>query len=174
MKQLSSSKMVALTSIMTALVYSATAISLPMPPPLGVWHIGDVASFIVAFLCGSSIGAFASGVGAMMFDVWNPLWGGAFVSWAPATIVIRGVMGFLLGKLRRIFPNHPMRSEILAMVLAVIWKNTCYFLYDYLIRGPVAYLDLITFYPLSVVDIIITIPLLLTLRKALRTDYLVY
>lgn len=175
MKQVSSistAKIVALTSVTTALVYAATSISVPMPPPLGAWHVGDIASFIVAFLCGPLIGAFACGVGAMLFDVWNPLWGGAFVAWAPATIVIRGFMGFLLGRLRRAFPNHPRRSEIMVMILAATQKNICYFLYDYFLRGPIAYLDLITFFPLSAIDIIITIPLLMSVRKALRTDYL--
>jgi len=171
--RITSSKIVALTSVMTALVYAATCISIPMPQPLGVWHIGDVASFVVAFLCGPLIGAFACGIGAMLFDVWNPLWGGAFVSWAPATIVIRGSMGFLLGKLRRIFPRRPMLSELIAMILAAILKNICYFLYDYVIRGPAAFLDLVTFFPLSAMSIIMTIPLLASIRKALKIDYLV-
>jgi uncharacterized membrane protein len=167
------SKIVALTSVMTALVYATTCISVPMPKPLGVWHIGDIASFVVAFLCGPLIGAFACGVGAMLFDVWNPLWGGAFVSWAPATIVIRGFMGFLLGKLRRIFPERPMLSELVAMILAATQKNFCYFLYDYVISGPAAFLDLVTFFPLSAVDIIVTIPLLVSVRKTLKIEYLV-
>lgn len=171
--RVSASTIVALTSVMTALVYVATCISVPMPQPLGVWHIGDIASFVVAFLCGPLTGAFACGVGAMLFDAWNPLWGGAFVSWAPATIVIRGFMGFMLGKLRRIFPKRPMLSELIAMILAAIQKNICYFLYDYVIRGPAAYLDLVTFFPLSAISIIITIPLLASIRKALKIDYLV-
>ncbi len=171
--KISSSKIVALTSVMTALVYLATSISLKMPPPLGAWHIGDIASFVVAFLCGPFIGAFACGVGAMVFDVWNPVWGGAYVSWAPATIVIRGFMGFMLGKLRRIFPNKPMLSELTVMILAAVQKNICYFLYDYFLFGPAAFFDLVTFFPLSAIDIIITIPLLASVRKALKIDYLV-
>lgn len=172
-EKVSPSKVVALAGVMTALVYIATSISVPMPQPLGVWHIGDIASFIVAFLCGPLIGAFACGVGAMLFDVWNPLWGGAFISWAPATVVIRGFMGLLLGSLRRIFPTKPIYSEILAMILASTQKNICYFLYDYALRGPAAFLDLATFFPLSAIDIIVTVPLLATVRKVLKTDYLV-
>jgi len=169
----SSSKLISLASVMTALVYVTTSISVPMPQPLGVWHIGDIASFVVAFLCGPWIGAFACGVGAMLFDVWNPLWGGAFASWAPATIVIRGFMGFMLGKLRHIFPRRPMLSELTVMILAATQKNVSYFLYDYFIRGPAAFLDLVTFFPLSAIDIIVTIPLLASVRKALKTDYVV-
>jgi len=167
-----SSRTVALTSMMTALVYIATSISFPMPRPLGVWHIGDIASFIASLLCGPLIGAFACGIGAMMFDVWNPLWGGAFVLWAPATIIIRGVMGFVLGKLRGVSPDNARLSELVAMILAAFGKNIGYFLYDYFLQGSIAILDLFTFFPLSALDIAITIPLLMSLRKILGEEYL--
>jgi len=173
MSEFSPSRIVALTGVMTAFVYATTCISVPMPQPLGVWHIGDIASFLVALLCGPLIGAFACGIGAMLFDVWNPLWGGAFITWAPATIVIRGLMGFLLGKLRTAFPGRMMLSETTVMILAATQKNICYFLYDYALRGPAAFLDLATFFPLSAIDIVVTIPLLASVRRALKIKYLV-
>jgi uncharacterized membrane protein len=105
------SMLISSLGISTALVYAATCISIPMPKPLGVWHIGDVASFIVAILYGPFIGAFACGVGPMFFDVWNPLWGSSFIIWAPATLIIRGFMGFLIGKTRKIIPSKPRLSE---------------------------------------------------------------
>lgn len=168
----SPSKVIATMGVMTALVYAMTAISVPMPKPLGVWHLGDIASFIAAILCGPLVGSFACGVGAMLFDIWNPLWGSSFIQWAPATIVIRGFMGFLLGSLRRLFSTQPRRSELLAMVFAAIEKNMGYFLYDYFLFGPVAYLDLITFFPLSAIDIVVTVPILLILRRSLKIEYL--
>ena len=163
---------VASIGIMTALVYVMTSISIPMPKPLGVWHIGDIASFIAAILCGPYVGAFACGVGAALFDVWNPLWGSSFIIWAPATIIIRGFMGFLLGKLRRAIPAKPRASELLAMVVAAVEKNIGYFIYDYYLFGSLAYLDLVTFFPLSVIDIAVTIPLLLSIRKVLKIEYI--
>lgn len=165
------SRRISFLGIATALVYVATSISVPMPKPLGVWHIGDIASFIVAILFGPFIGAFACGVGAMLFDIWNPLWGSSFITWAPATLVIRGFMGFLLGKMRKIMPSKPRVSEILAMIIASVQKNVCYFLYDYALFGPVAFLDLITFFPLSALDIIITVPLISSIRKILKVEY---
>jgi len=170
---LSKSKIIAYTAMMTALVYVMTCIAIPMPKPLGVWHMGDVASFIVAILFGPRIGAFACGIGAMLFDIWNPLYQSSFIQWAPATIFIRGLMGYILGKFRRISINKPRVSEIIAMILSHIWKNTAYFLYDYYLFGPVAYLDLITFYPLSVIDILVTLPLLAAIRRALGIEYFI-
>ena len=163
---------VSLTGIMTALVYVMTSISVPMLPPLGVWHLGDVASFIAAILCGPYIGAFACGVGAFLFDVWNPLWGSKFIIWAPATIVIRSLMGFILGTTRKIIEDNRKVSELLAMIIAAVEKNFGYFFYDFALFGAVAYMDLITFFPLSAIDIIITIPILLAIRTALKIEYL--
>ena len=163
---------IAFMAIMTALVYAMTSISVKMPPPLGVWHIGDIASFIAGILFGPIVGAFSCGVGAMLFDVWNPMWGSAFISWAPATIVIRGLMGFFLGRYRKLIANNTLASDILIMALAATWKNLGYFVYDYSLRGAAAWLDIFTFFPLSVVDIIVTVPLIQALRRALGKEYM--
>lgn len=173
MKKRSTSMAIASAGIMAAFVYAMTSISVPMPKPLGVWHIGDIASFIVAIFYGPLVGAFACGVGAMIFDIWNPLWGSIFIGWALATVIIRGLMGFLLGRLRRIIPAKPRTSELIAMVVAAVEKNIGYFIYDYALLGSMAYLDLITFFPLSALDIAITLSLLLSLRKALKIEYVI-
>lgn len=168
-----SAKHVAYAGVSAALVYIATSISIPMPPPLGVWHLGDIASLIVAILFGPYIGAFACGVGAMLFDVYNPLWGSQFIVWAPATIVIRGVLGLLVGFLRSVISRYPKYSEIIAMAIGVTEKNFGYFLYDFMLFGPVAYMDLVTFFPLDAVSIVVTIPLLAAIRASLRVQYLI-
>ncbi len=164
--------LVAYTAVTTALVYVTTCIAVPMPRPLGVWHLGDVGSFIAAVLFGPRIGAFACGVGAMLFDVWNPLYQSSFIQWAPATLVIRGVMGYIVGRLRRMIPGRPRLSEVLAMALSHVWKNLAYFSYDYALFGPVAYLDLVTFFPLSVIDIAAAALALSALRRYLRREYI--
>lgn len=172
MKKRFTSMMIASAGIMAAFVYAMTSISVSMPKPLGVWHMGDIASFIVAILYGPFVGAFACGVGAMIFDIWNPLWGSSYITYAPATLVIRGLMGFLLGTLRRTIPAKSRTSELIAMVIASVEKNISYFIYDYALLGSVAYMDL-TFFPLSALDIAITIPLLISLRKALKIEYVI-
>lgn len=167
------SRRMSFLGIATALVYVATSISTPMPKPLGVWHMGDIASFIIAILFGPFIGALACGVGAMLFDIWNPLWGSSYIMWAPATLVIRGIMGFLAGKMRRIMPKKPRFSELVAMAVASTQKNLCYFLYDYTLFGPAAILDLVTFFPKSAITIAVVIPLLSSIRRILRVEYII-
>jgi uncharacterized membrane protein len=165
-------KMVAYTAVMTALVYVTTSISLKMPPPLGAWHLGDVGSFAAGILFGPVVGAFSCGVGTMLFDVWNPFWGSAFISWAPATLVIRGLMGYGLGRYRRIFGESTFYSDVAVMALSQVWKNLSYFAYDYSLRGAAAWLDIVTFFPLSAVSILVALPLLRALRNAFNAEYL--
>ncbi|MCS7369032.1 MAG: ECF transporter S component [archaeon GBS-70-058] len=167
----SRSMAISASAFATALVYVMTCIAVPMPKPLGVWHAGDIASFISSILFGPIVGGFACGVGAALFDIWNPLYQSSFIIWAPATLIIRGIMGFMLGKLRRIIPSRPRLSEVLAMIISHVWKNFAYFAYDYYLFGPVAYLDLLTFFPLSAIDIAITVPLLAVIRKSIGKEY---
>ena len=169
----SGSRKIAYTSMFTALVYVMTCIAIPMPKPLGVWHLGDIASFIAAILFGPRIGAFACGIGATLFDVWSPLYQGSFIQWAPATLVIRSIMGYIIGYMRNKMTENHRVSEIIAMIIGHIWKNLAYFLYDYTLFGAVAYLDLITLFPLSAIDIIITIPLIASIRKSLNREYII-
>jgi len=167
------SKEAAYISVSAALIYIGTSIAIPMPKPLGVWHFGDIFTFIVCVLFGPIVGGFASGIGPMLFDVWNPLWGSVFIVYAPATLVIRGIMGVILGSLRTVFRRHVYVSEVFAMAVAVSVKNFGYFFYDYYLYGAVAFLDLVTFFPMSALFVAITIPILATVRKVLGIQYLI-
>ena len=165
-------KQIAYASIFTALVYVTTSISFAMPPPLGVWHAGNLASFLSAILCGPIVGAFACGVGATLFDVWNPLWGSSYAIYAPATLLIRGSMGYLLGKIAYKKTNHRTYA-ILAILFGHVWKNVGYFLYDYYLYGSAAFLDLTSLSVKSIFEIVLTITTLEAVRRKLGRTYLV-
>jgi len=167
-----SSKKIALTSVFTALVYVTTSISIPMPKPLGVWHMGNLVSFIGAIMCGPYVGAIICGLGAGLFDVWNPLWGSNYIIYAPATFIIRGFMGFLAGKISRIETLEPRYSGLVAMIVGHVEKNIGYFLYDYYLFGALSMLDLFTFFPKSLVEVIITFGLIISIRRVLGKTYL--
>lgn len=164
---------IALMGVFTALVYITTSISFPMQP-LGVWHMGNLVAFIGAILFGLYLGAFVRAVGAGLFDIWNPLWGSRFVIWGPVTLVIRGLLGFLLlGKNARLENLEPNISGLIAMILGQLEKNVSYFIYDYYLFGAVSFFDLFTLFPKRIVEITIVIGLLVTVRRALGKTYLV-
>ena len=166
------SKKLALMSMFTALVYITTSVSVPMPSPLGVWHMGNLISFLAAIFCGSNIGAFVCGIGAGLFDLWNPLWGSRFIIYFPGTIIIRGSMGYLLGKIAYGRDDYIKYSAI-AVLFGHIWKNVGYFAYDYILYGAAAFLDLTTLFTKSIFEIILTLIILAAVRRQLGITYLI-
>lgn len=86
---------VALSGIMAALVAVATMlIQVPTPLTRGYINVGDSMVMLVAVLFGPTIGAFAGGFGSAMADLIT-----GYAHWAPFTLVIKGVEGFVVGYL---------------------------------------------------------------------------
>jgi len=84
---------VALSGIMAALVAVVTGfIQIPTPLTRGYINVGDSMVMLVAVLFGPTIGAFAGGFGSAMADVIT-----GYAHWAPFTLVIKGVEGFVVG-----------------------------------------------------------------------------
>ena len=58
----------------------------------GLIHLGNIAMFSIALKYGRKYGALSGGLGMMLFDLFS-----AWFVWAPATLVVRGVMGYVIG-----------------------------------------------------------------------------
>jgi len=143
-----------------------------MPSPLGVWHMGNLISFLSAILCGPLIGAFVCAVGAGLFDVWNPLWGSRFIIYAPATLIIRGTMGYVVGKIAYRKENQDIFIPA-ALIAGHIWKNAGYFLYDYYLYGAAAFLDLTSLTVKSLFEIFLTFIIIKAVSRVLGRSYIV-
>ncbi len=86
-------KLLIYTALMTAFVFITTSvIKIPVPFTNGYIHAGDMCIFISGILLGPWFGAFASGVGSMFADVL-----GGYAQWAIPTLIIKGIMGFIIG-----------------------------------------------------------------------------
>jgi energy-coupling factor transport system substrate-specific component len=93
---LSNPRTLASTGIMTALVAAMTLYGkLPIQTPTGGYiHLGDVAVFFASFAFGPWVGMIAGGVGCGIADVL-----GGYASFAPLTLVVHGLQGFLAGQI---------------------------------------------------------------------------
>ncbi len=90
--------------LFTAIVAIVTmAFSIYVPATRGFFNVGDSVVFLGALLFGPIIGAFAGGVGSALADL---LLGYPF--YAPATLIIKGVEGFVVGWL---YEKKPKISE---------------------------------------------------------------
>ena len=98
------------SAMFIALVFVATYINVPFPGAAGgLVHLGTLMMLIVAMRFGKYFGMLAGGIGMAMFDVFSP-----WVVWAPGTLVVRLVMGFVVGYLA---------YDATKGQGAVLWKN---------------------------------------------------
>lgn len=84
----------AIIAVMSALTLVATTISFPFAPTSGYFNLGDVIVVTTALLFGSVIGGIAGGLGSALADVYL-----GYGMYAPFTLVVKGVEGFVVGYL---------------------------------------------------------------------------
>ena len=95
-----SPRALALGALFAALVTGATMLSIPVPGFRLYFNLGEGILYTVALLVGPRYGAVAGGLGAALGDI---LLG--YPQWAPFSLVIKGLEGFVVGFLARRAPR---------------------------------------------------------------------
>ena len=155
------------TSLLIALVFCATkfiGIRLPISVNGGLIHLGTGMLFISAIVFGEKKGAISGAFGMALFDVLS-----GWTLWAPFTFVIRGVMGFLLGKISRLKGKNgnSIAMNLFAMFVATIWNMVGYYFTEVILYGnwitPFSSMpgDLLQ----GVIGAVIAIPIIKCLKK---------
>lgn len=160
------------TALLTALVFVATAfinIRLPILSSGGLVHLGNVILFAAAILFGKKKGAIAGAVGMAIFDLSS-----GWALWAPFTLVVRGIMGYIIGTIA--YSNNKNGDSFLINILAVfvsgIWMIIGYYITEVILYGnllaPVASI------PGNITQLVVGLVLGLPLAKILKryTRYL--
>jgi len=80
---------------MAAIVAVATLISIPMPGFRLYFNMGEGVIYTIALIFGPRYGALCGGLGASIADLIL-----GYPLWAPFTLVIKGLEGYVAGKLR--------------------------------------------------------------------------
>lgn len=87
---------VALSAVFTAAVFAATyVIHVPVPQTQGYINLGDTMVLSAGLLLGPYLGLIAGGIGSALADI------AIAPSWAPFTLVIKGLEGLIAGYLSR-------------------------------------------------------------------------
>lgn len=160
---------VAASGVMAALVCVTTLlITFPIPATQGFFNIGDVMIMVAALTFGPLVGGIAGGIGSSLADMI-----GGWYSYAPFTLVIKGIEGLLAG-----FILSKSRSKRLPVII-VAWVvggtemvlgyfTAQAFILGYGIAGAVAEI------PFNIVQAavggILGIPISLALRTRIRLD----
>lgn len=124
---------VTITAIFIALTFVFTAfinVRLPIAANGGLIHLGNVPLFIGAIVFGKRTGAIAGGVGMALFDLMS-----GWTLWAPFTLVIVGLMGWVVGKMTEQESHQRYPWYVLAMVVACLIKVGGYYVAEGIIYG---------------------------------------
>lgn len=104
-----STRDVAATAIMGALTTVVTMIALPFAPTGGFFNLGDAVVVTTALIFGPVVGAISGGIGSSLADM---LLG--FGVFAPYTLVIKGVEGFVVGYIA----GNPNKDSKIRLIIA--------------------------------------------------------
>lgn len=117
MKTNEKTQKIILTGLMTALVTVATmAISFPIPFTNGYIHLGDSMIFISVLVLGWKYGAFASGFGSFMADMFL-----GYAHWAPWTLCIKGLMAVVMGIMIQMCLTNRKYTMAAVLLTSGIW-----------------------------------------------------
>ena len=166
----SQTKVIALTSIMAALIAVTTIIAIPLPPPLSTITLAPIAIFITSILLGSSAGLISSAIGSAIGFIAGASIGtimvppGYLYVFLFGIVIARAPMGLIVGLIRK-------KNEIIAMVAGVLTETIIFFVADTFLFG-IAF-ALITLGTLAdLIFVPISYGILKAVRNILKIKYL--
>lgn len=124
---------ITITAIFIALTYVFTAfinVRLPIAANGGLIHLGNVPLFIGAIVFGKKTGMIAGSVGMALFDLLS-----GWTLWAPFTLVIVGLMGWVVGALTEKESHQKFHWYVLAIIIACGIKVGGYYFAEGIIYG---------------------------------------
>ena len=101
MKQKSKSYRIAAVGVLSAMVFAANFISIPIGDVSRI-HFGNVFCVLSGLLLGPVSGGLCSGLGGFFYDLFNPL----YAAEAPITFCLKFVLGFVAGFVAHGFGRH--------------------------------------------------------------------
>jgi len=135
---------VSVAAVFTALIAVATmSFSVSVPATRGYFNIGETAIYVSAILFGSSVGGLTGGLGSMIADLAL-----GYAIYAPATLVIKGLEGAVVGFLAKREPYESLSpgfrrllmfaaTALLAAIIFIIGVGYYAGLMEFTLASPV-------------------------------------
>lgn len=109
MKKLSTQKLTLIAMFIALTALATMVIQIPIPATKGYLNIGDTLLICAGLLLGKTVGGIVGGIGSALADI---LSGYAF--YAPITLVVKGLEGYVAGALNEKTNLPPIVSAIVA------------------------------------------------------------
>ncbi len=125
-------KDIAEVALMSAVIYVLTWIHIPLPISIssgGIIHLGNIGLVVAALVFGKWKGALSAMIGMTLFDLTS-----AYYIWAPFTLVIRFIMGYVIGLLSEKLKQR-LTGDIIAIILGGVIMLVGYFFASLIIVG---------------------------------------
>jgi len=163
---------VVLCGLLTAMVFVSTRfinLRLPLSVNGGLIHMGNTMLFMIAIVFGKKRGAIAGALGMGLFDILS----GWFL-WAPFTALIRGTMGYIVG---RAAEGKTGKQQIIYVLAGIVLSSLVmiggYYITEGLLYGN--WIAPMTSVPGNVIQLIlgaaIGVPLAEALKKTKIMDF---
>ena len=158
-----STKKLCAMGLLVALTCVATMIiQIPIPATQGYVNIGDSIVLISAIFFGPQVGFVAGGLGSGLADLLS-----GYPQWAIATFIIKGIMGFAIGKI--VYRHVDIKHFIIGGIVALVIVTGGYFVAEIPLMGyETALVSLISSpiqWCMSMVASAIIVPILIKNRK---------
>ncbi len=114
--------------LLTALVTVSTMVfQIPVSATQGYVHLGDSMILLIGVFFGARYGMLAGGVGSALADLLT-----GYAHWAPFTFVIKGLMGWLVGRMAAVKKGSRKEKfftlrNLSAVLIGLIWMVFGYF-----------------------------------------------
>lgn len=128
-------KQLCIQGLLIALVTVGTMLfQIPVSATQGYVHLGDSMILLAAVFFGARYGALAGGFGSALADILT-----GYSHWAPFTFLIKGIMGYLVGKLaeRKAEKFFTVRN-LLAVGIGIVWMVFGYYIGGGILHGSFA------------------------------------
>ena len=155
----------ALSGLFAAIVCVMTLVAIPLPAN-GYANMGDCFVILSGAVLGPVYGPLAAGVGSMLSDIFL-----GYAVYAPATFVIKGLIGFLVGitfnRLKIKIKSKPLIC-LISGVISLSVMTLGYLAFELFLYGKSAFLNV----PFNLVQggfgIVVSVILLPILEKSLK------
>ena len=164
--------------LMAALVYAGNYLQIKIPNGVLITriHFGNSMCLLAGLLFGPVIGGLSSGIGAAMYDLFDPV----YIVSAPYTFISKFAMGFAAGALNRVFAKKlnstasAYISAVIGQIVYIVFYLTKSYYTIAIVKGtPEAAwtavgTNAITSSVNAVIAVIISVPVAFALKKALK------
>lgn len=132
-----STKELCMQGLLVALVTISTMIfQIPVSATQGYIHLGDSMILLIGVFFGARYGMVAGGVGSALADLLS-----GYAHWALFTLIIKGIMGYLIGKIASFSEKNQKfftTRNMLASVSGIVWMVFGYFIAGGILKSSFA------------------------------------